>query len=170
MAGAIVIAAGVAWCAREALQGAGHLDTGAFIAFVASTIAGLEQAPTRERRLGGGAVRLVERIQEIERLRSWESPEQVFAYTYNGAFALESVPAALYCFLRTPNDPREVILTAVRAGYDADTVASMAGNLVGAWVGAERLRAEANHWWSELEYRDELIGLADSLAELAAME
>ena len=98
---------------------------------------------------------------------SWESPERVFAYTHNGAFALESVPAALYCFLRTPDDPRTVIMTAVRAGRDADTVASMAGNLVGAWVGAERLRTDADSWWSELEYRDELIDLADALVTLA---
>jgi ADP-ribosylglycohydrolase len=100
VAGAIVIAAGVAWCLREALRGAGAVDTSAFLDFVARMVDGLEQAPTRERRPGGGIVRLVERVREIGQMLSWESPEQVFAYTHNGAFALESVPAALYCFLR----------------------------------------------------------------------
>jgi ADP-ribosylglycohydrolase len=166
VAGAIIIAAGVAWCVRESVRGAGQIDVRAYIDFVASTIDGLEQAPTPERRPGGGAVRLVERVREIEHLLTWDGPAQVFSYTNNGAFALESVPAALYCFLRTPDDPREVIMTAVRAGRDADTVASMAGNLAGAWVGAVRLRAEAEPWWSELEFRDELMGLADALAEL----
>jgi len=167
VAGAIIIAAGVAWCVRESVRGIGQIDVRAFIDFVASTIDSLEPAPTRERKPDGGTVRLVERIREIEQMLSWDSPQQVFAYTHNGAFALESVPAALYCFLRTPNDPREVIMTAVRAGRDADTVASMAGNLVGAWVGAERLRTDSDHWWSELEYRDELISLADDLVRLA---
>jgi ADP-ribosylglycohydrolase len=57
-------------------------------------------------------------------------PSAAFEHMYNGAFALESVPAAFYCFLRSADDPERVILTAVNAGYDADTVASMAGNLV----------------------------------------
>jgi ADP-ribosylglycohydrolase len=170
VAGAVVMAAGAAWCVREALRGAGHVDASGFIAFVAGTIDGLEPSPTPERRPGGGAVRLAERIREVERLLSWDDPERVFTYTYNGAFALESVPAALYCFLRTPNEPREVILTAVRAGHDADTVASMAGNLVGAWIGGDRLRADAPGWWDDLEYRSELGQLADALAGLAGSE
>lgn len=122
---------------------------------------------TMERRPGGRAIRLSERVHELADLLAWEIPEAVFAYTYNGAFALESVPAALYCFLHAPDDPGQVILTAVNAGYDADTVASMAGNLAGAWCGAERLRQDRAEWWSELEYRDELTALADGLADLA---
>jgi hypothetical protein len=43
----------------------------------------------------------------------------------------------------------------------------MAGNLVGAHVGADRLRAEHNEWWNELEGRDELIDLADGLLDVA---
>jgi ADP-ribosylglycohydrolase len=167
VAGAIAIAAGAAWCVREALRGAAAIDTSAFIDFVASTIDGLEQVPTPERKPGGRASRLVERVRELEDLLTWPSPERVFAYTYNGAFALESVPAAMYCFLRSPDQPREVILTAVRAGRDADTVASMAGNLVGAWVGVGRLRADAASWWTDLEYRDELVDLGDMLVAQA---
>lgn len=67
-----------------------------------------------------------------------------------------------------PDDPRQVILTAVNAGRDADSVASMAGNLAGARNGAERLRRECPEWWTDLEYRDELIHLADGLAGLEA--
>ena len=165
--GAIVIAAGVAWCVREAARGAETVSVTDFIDFVTSTIDGVEDRPTAERRAGAGEIRLVERIRELEQLLTWDDPARVFAYTYNGAFALESVPAALYCFLRTPNDPREVILTAVRAGFDADTVASMAGNLVGAWVGAAQLRDVDRHRWDELEYRDDLLVLADDLVGLA---
>jgi ADP-ribosylglycohydrolase len=52
------------------------------------------------------------------------------------------VPAAIYCFLRTPHDPVEVILTAANGSYD-DTLASTAGNIAGACHGADRLRREA---------------------------
>lgn len=169
VAGTVVVAAGVAWCVREALRDRRAVDAQAFVDAVAGAIDGLEMEPSAQRRPGANAIRLVERIRELPSLLSWDNPEAVLAYTYNGAFALESVPAALYCFLRTPDDPREVIMTAVRGGYDADTVASMAGNLVGAWVGAERLRDEAVEWWDDLEYRDELTALADALALIARL-
>lgn len=120
-----------------------------------------------ERKPGGRAVRLRERIAELPDLLTWAKPDEVFAYTYNGAFALESVPAALYCFLRWPEDPREAILAAVNAGYDADTVASMTGNLVGARVGADWLAREAPAWWADLEARQDLLELADHLATLS---
>lgn len=55
----------------------------------------------------------------------------------------------------------------MNAGHDADSVASMVGNLVGARCGAERLRRETPEWWDDLEYRDDLIRLADGLADLA---
>jgi ADP-ribosylglycohydrolase len=62
----------------------------------------------------------------------------------------------------------DVLVTAANAGHDTDTIASMAGNLVGALVGAERLRAEKPEWWDQLEDRDRLIGLADCLLAVAS--
>lgn len=165
--GAVVVAAGVARCIREALRGTDRLDRQSFLSFVASTIDGTEPQPTVERRPGGRAVRLVERIREVVDLLNLASPDEAFAVTGNGASALEAVPAALYAFLRSPDDPREVILTAVNAGHDADTVAGMAGNFAGAWCGAERLEREAPEWLDELEARDELVAIADYLADLA---
>jgi ADP-ribosylglycohydrolase len=167
VAGTIAIAAGVAYCVRAALGGAERIETGPFVEFVASAIAGIERKPTKERKPEGKLVFLVDRIRELPDLLTWPEPKAVFHYTYNGALSLESVPAAIYCFLRSPDDPRRVILTAVNAGHDADSVASMAGNLAGAWRGAEVLRKSGPTWWAELEYRDELVGLADGLAELA---
>ena len=168
VAGAVAMAAGVAYCIRIAQDRPARVDKTEFLQFVSGAI--LETEPTMERRPGGEAIWMGDRIRELGDLLNHRSPEEVFAYVYNGAFALESVPAALYCFLRSPNDPRQVILTAVNAGYDADTVASMAGNLAGAWCGAERLQREAPEWWTELEYREELIGLADGLADLAVKD
>ncbi|WP_394764843.1 ADP-ribosylglycohydrolase family protein, partial [Stenotrophomonas sp.] len=47
-----------------------------------------------------------------------------------------TVPVALYCWLRTPRDVRAVVESAVRLGGDTDTVAAIAGGLVGAAAGS----------------------------------
>lgn len=52
---------------------------------------------------------------------------------------------------RSPDDPREVLVTAANASHDTDTIASMAGNLAGAWLGAERLRVDLADWLAQLE-------------------
>jgi len=36
----------------------------------------------------------------------------------------------------------------------------MAGNLVGAWLGAEALAAASPDWWDRIERRDDLVDLA----------
>jgi poly(ADP-ribose) glycohydrolase ARH3 len=52
-----------------------------------------------------------------------------------GVTAHESVPIALYCFLRHPGSYADVIRQAVFLGGDTDTIASMAGALSGAFLG-----------------------------------
>lgn len=108
-----------------------------------------------------------ERVAELPALLSWNDPQEVFSYTHNGAFALESVPAALYVFLRWTDDPSEGLVQAVNAGYDADSVASMAGNLFGAFHGLESLQTADSEWYGDLEYREALVRLADALLVLA---
>ena len=93
---------------------------------------------------------------------------EVFDEIWTGAFALESVPAAIYAFLRSPDDPRTVLLTAANAGHDSDTIASMAGNLVGAWLGVTRMARAVPEWWSLVERREEIRALALQLTEIAA--
>lgn len=57
-------------------------------------------------------------------------------------FVVHTVPAALFCVLRAPGDPRQVIEEAVGLGGDADTVAAIAGGLAGAASGAGALPRE----------------------------
>jgi ADP-ribosylglycohydrolase len=133
------------------------------ITAIQRAIAGLEPGPLRERRAPPILSALHDRIGAIPRLLS-RSPAEVFAWLSNGAHVPESVPAALYCFLRSPDDLEEMLLLAVNAGYNTDSVAAMAGTLAGAVGGIEALPAQLLH---ALEYRERLTELAGALYRLA---
>ena len=76
--------------------------------------------------------------------------------------AHESVPFAIYAFLRTPGDFRTVLETAILNGGDRDTLGAMACAATGAYVG-ERALPEA--WLAKLEDRDALAALGTALAD-----
>ena len=107
-------------------------------------------------------MRLADRLAEVP---DWlgREPKEAFEHFHTGAFVLQSLPAAFSCFLRGPDDPRRVILTAANCGHDTDTVASMAGNLVGASAGAEVLSRDAPAWADELEFRTNAGSAAERL-------
>ena len=63
------------------------------------------------------------------------SPAEGFAYTGTGGIATETVPAALFAFLRTPYDLEETVVTAVNAGGDTDSIGAIAGAVSGTFNG-----------------------------------
>lgn len=91
------------------------------------------------------------------------SPEEGFAYTGNGGYVVETVPGALFAFLRSPYDLEETVVTAVNAGGDADTLGSIAGAVSGAFNGSSRIPAR---WLEGLEGREYLELLAERLFTL----
>ena len=78
-----------------------------------------------------------------------------------GIAAHEGVPMALYCFLRHPNSYADVIHHAVFIGGDTDTIASMAGAVSGAHLGADSFPTD----W-RLAIREETYS-ADAFRDLA---
>lgn len=80
----------------------------------------------------------------------------------NGIEAFNSVPTAVYCFLRHPYSFEEAVVEAVSLGGDTDTIASMAGAISGAWLGVEAIPEE---WEGKLENRDYIESLAFKLWE-----
>jgi ADP-ribosylglycohydrolase len=133
------------------------------ITAIQDAIAGLEPGRLPERREPPILATLHDRIGKIPGLLT-RSPEEVFARLSNGAYVLESVPAALYCFLRSPDDVEEMLLLAVNARYNTGSVAAMAGTLAGAVGGMEALPARLLH---QLEYWERLTELAGALYRLA---
>jgi len=79
---------------------------------------------------------------------------------------LQTVPAALYCWLRHPLDLRAAVEEVVLLGGDTDTTAAIVGALVGASVGADGIPQE---WWQGLadwpRSRSWIGKLADRLAK-----
>lgn len=166
IAGAVAMAVAVGDLAARSIAGARHLDPAAFASLVADQIADLEPAPTPTRKPPHVAEYLRDRIRRIPD-HIGRSPADYFDEIWTGAFALESVPAAIFSFLRSPEDPRAVLLTAANSSHDTDTIASMAGNLIGAWLGAERLKGELPEWWGRVERRAELEEAGVQLAQVA---
>ena len=81
-----------------------------------------------------------------------------------GKFILQTLPAAMFCFLAHPYDFESTILCAVNAGGDADTIAAMAGALSGTFNGAQSIPIR---FLDELEKKDHLIDLSNMLYDLA---
>lgn len=78
--------------------------------------------------------------------------------------AIDSVPYALGIFLTYPTDFRKAVLTAVNAGIDTDTTASMVGSLVGAHCGIDSIPEE---WRTFQPFYKDVVDLADQLYAVA---
>ena len=78
-----------------------------------------------------------------------KSSDEVFE-EFLGWAAHEAIAAATYCFIKHPDNVREAILLGVNTPGDSDSIASLAGALVGARVGASQLPQE---WLEILENR-----------------
>lgn len=74
-----------------------------------------------------------------------------------GWAAHEAIAAAIYLFFRHPDDPRAAILEGANTPGDSDSLATIAGALVGGRCGVSALPAD---WISELERNQELTELA----------
>jgi ADP-ribosylglycohydrolase len=79
----------------------------------------------------------------LDRLRGWA--------------AHEAIAAGLYVFLRHADHPRAAILEGANTPGDSDSIATLAGALVGARCGASALPPD---WVRDLERSDELLALA----------
>ena len=83
----------------------------------------------------------------LDRLRGWA--------------AHEAIAAGAYVFARHPDDPRDAILEGANTPGDSDSIATIAGALVGARCGADALPPE---WVRDVERAAELTELADRIA------
>ena len=90
-------------------------------------------------------------------------PETAVQKLGNGVVADESVPMALFCFLRYPHTYLESVLCAITHGGQRDTMGVMAGALSGAYLGIDGISVD---WRTKLEDARHLEALARELAAL----
>lgn len=97
------------------------------------------------------------------------SSEEITEVLGNGISAFDSVPTAIYCFLRAQNEIpqvhtenvfRRTIQYAVTLGGDTDTIASMAGAIAGAFLGNEGINPNLIE---QCEFTKEMILIAEKL-------
>jgi len=87
------------------------------------------------------------------------TPQQALRVLGTKADVRETVPAALYCFLKFDNY-HEAIVAAIKAGGDTDTTAAIVGALFGAKDGMKAIDSEIAHG---VEDYDKLIELDSQL-------
>jgi ADP-ribosylglycohydrolase len=78
----------------------------------------------------------------------------------SGGFVIDTLEAALWCFLSTDNY-RNAVLKAVNLGDDTDTTAVVTGDLAGLFYGLEAIPAE---WLETLAGSGDIRRLAGSMA------
>ena len=90
-------------------------------------------------------------------------PEDALGQIRNSPLAMETVPAAFYCFLKF--EPEEALIMAASSGGDTDSIASIAGSLFGAAIGPSWI---PSRWLASLEGKQRIEDAALGLSELSA--
>jgi ADP-ribosyl-[dinitrogen reductase] hydrolase len=90
-------------------------------------------------------------------------PEEALFEIGTSSDAIETVPAAIYCFLKNPGDYNKAVLSAVNAGEASDSVGALTGCFVGLISGYTAIK---QNWLESIENSDVLIGVGENLAKL----
>jgi ADP-ribosylglycohydrolase len=90
-------------------------------------------------------------------------PDEALFEIGSSSDALEAIPAAVYCFLKYPRNFAHSVLAAVNAGDGSNSVAALAGCMVGAFSGLESI---PKRWRKEVENADLLAGIGENLFRL----
>ena len=105
-----------------------------------------------------------QKIACFKELLGEEDRARVVSVLGNGIEALNSVPTAIYSFLRQPKSYQDCVLYTISLGGDTDTIAAMAGAISGAHLGVEAI---PDRWRARLENRPYIELLAEKLYQLA---
>ncbi|MBN1890397.1 MAG: ADP-ribosylglycohydrolase family protein [Thermoflexales bacterium] len=98
----------------------------------------------------------------LERAFEWTDEETALAHIGKGWVAEESLALVLYCVRRYPDDYAACVRRAANTDGDSDSIACIAGGLMGARLG---LKAIPPDWVARVEASDEIGQLAGALAD-----
>jgi ADP-ribosylglycohydrolase len=87
--------------------------------------------------------RVRDRIAKLNSLPNNLTVSELGTQFGSSAYVVESVPLALYAARQIDHLPLELVLrNAIEAGGDTDTIASITGQIAGAWIGASQIPTE----------------------------
>lgn len=101
--------------------------------------------------------------QALDRAANGANPVEVLT-RFRGWNAQEAIAAAMFVVARHPQDIRSALLEAANASGDSDSIATLAGALLGARHGLSGLPED---WVRDVERSDELLELASGAATLS---
>jgi ADP-ribosylglycohydrolase len=158
LAGALAQAMAVGMATRQGVAGE-VIDRRAFLEEIVAAVQGVDSAVAVE----------IERSKDLNRGEDLETRIKGIAAAFpRDVSAIGAVPAAIASFL-VSDDFEAVVMTAVNAGGDTDTIGAMAGALAGAYYGYSSIPAA---WLDALENgakgRDYVAALAEALARIKA--
>lgn len=128
-----------------------------------------EYAPRVLKFVGGLAPEFDAAVERVIEAVDWTDEETALHHigpTRGGGWiAEEALAMALYCVLRHPKDYVAAVRLGANISGDSDSVASIAGGILGARLGTSAIPAE---WVARLENRAYLLDLAERLARKKA--
>ncbi len=103
------------------------------------------------------------KLEVAEKLLGEEDRLRVVRELGNGIEAQNSVPTAIYCFLRNPKSFEQSLIYAISLGGDTDTIGAMTSAISGAYHGAEAI---PERWKARLEKRAYIEALAEKMWQI----
>jgi len=100
-------------------------------------------------------------ILRVGHVLGWSNEEAALTHIGEGWTGEEAIALALYCVLRYPDDYVACVRRAANTNGDSDSIASIAGGIMGARLGLEAIPAA---WIERCENRDDLITLGERMA------
>jgi ADP-ribosylglycohydrolase len=101
-------------------------------------------------------------LRRVAHVAAWTDEEAAMAHIGQGWVAEEAVALALYCVIRYPNDYTACVRRAANGDGDTDSVACIAGSIMGARLGLDAIPAD---WRARCEHRDQIDDLARRMAQ-----
>lgn len=95
----------------------------------------------------------------VAAIASWDFLNKPVGQIKGSGYCVQSLEAALWCFWHATSF-KDAVLQAANLGDDADTTATICGQLAGAYYGVDDIPRE---WIEKLAMHGEILGLADRL-------
>lgn len=132
------------------------------VALALEGISTAEYLPRIARFADGISEEFDQALRRVGHVGAWGDEERALAHIGEGWVGEEAVAMALYCVLRYPDDYTACVRRAANITGDSDSVACIAGGIMGARLGMSALPAE---WQQRLENYDGLVELAHRLEQ-----